>query len=357
MIICKVAILIPTKNRSEFLIRQLRYYASVNNPHPIYVGDASDEEHKERNQSAIEGLQSQIKIHYNHWPKLNNRQTNLRLAEMATEQYCAWTGDDDFLVPGSLNECAKFLKDHSDYRTAQGKGILFSLQNSGAYGELKDCGAYWARKEAVAESGSKRLLNFGANYWVPVFSVHRTVEFCNDMQDGNNIADLSFDRELTQGYLMICRGKSKFLDCLYLVREGHNQHFRLASDYFGWITGPNWQPSYQIFHDTLTDALSSVDNISESKASEIVKQAFWAHLSSGIKHKYKAKYFSNNSSFRGSIRKRLKMIPGAVHLVKNIRAKLYNDELSLPALLNSASPYHKDFMPVYEAIIKQPITQ
>ena len=38
----RVAILIPTKNRSEFLIRQLKYYASVDSVHPIYIGDSSD---------------------------------------------------------------------------------------------------------------------------------------------------------------------------------------------------------------------------------------------------------------------------------------------------------------------------
>ena len=33
----RVAILIPTKNRSDFLIRQLKYYASVDSVHPIYI--------------------------------------------------------------------------------------------------------------------------------------------------------------------------------------------------------------------------------------------------------------------------------------------------------------------------------
>ena len=44
----KVAILIPTMNRSDFLIRQLNYYANVKSQHPIYIGDASNIEHKAR---------------------------------------------------------------------------------------------------------------------------------------------------------------------------------------------------------------------------------------------------------------------------------------------------------------------
>jgi len=139
-----------------------------------------------------------------------------------------------------------------------------------------------------------------------------------------------------------------------LIRQGHDDR-HILSDCFDQITGPNWQPAYQIFHDTLIDALSSVDNISESKASEIVKQAFWAYLSGGIKRGYKEKYFSKNSSFWGSITKRLKMVPGAVHLARNIRAKLKNGELTLPTLLSPSSLYHEDFMPVYEIINKQPV--
>ena len=38
----KVAILIPTMNRPDFIERTVAYYDSLNSPHPIYIGDASD---------------------------------------------------------------------------------------------------------------------------------------------------------------------------------------------------------------------------------------------------------------------------------------------------------------------------
>ena len=38
----KVAILIPTMNRPDFIERTVGYYNSLNSPHPIYIGDASD---------------------------------------------------------------------------------------------------------------------------------------------------------------------------------------------------------------------------------------------------------------------------------------------------------------------------
>ena len=42
----KVAIIIPTMNRADFLIRQLEYYKSVKSPHPIYIGDSSNKKEK-----------------------------------------------------------------------------------------------------------------------------------------------------------------------------------------------------------------------------------------------------------------------------------------------------------------------
>ena len=38
----KVAILIPTLNRPEFVKRIVLYYDSLKSDHPIYIGDASD---------------------------------------------------------------------------------------------------------------------------------------------------------------------------------------------------------------------------------------------------------------------------------------------------------------------------
>ena len=43
----EVGIILTTKNRANFVIRQLEYYKLTNNKHPIYIGDSSDEkDHK-----------------------------------------------------------------------------------------------------------------------------------------------------------------------------------------------------------------------------------------------------------------------------------------------------------------------
>ena len=40
----RVAIIIPTLNRPSFIQRIVTYYDSLESPHPIYIGDASNTE-------------------------------------------------------------------------------------------------------------------------------------------------------------------------------------------------------------------------------------------------------------------------------------------------------------------------
>ena len=63
-----VGIVIPTKNRSRFVIQQLRYYASLNSPHTIYIGDSSNEEHKQKILAVIEDLKGKVNVVYRSYP-------------------------------------------------------------------------------------------------------------------------------------------------------------------------------------------------------------------------------------------------------------------------------------------------
>ena len=388
----KVAILIPTMNRSDFLIRQLQYYASVNSPHPVYIGDASDDEHKEQLEMTIEQLQHLITIHYHHWPGHNDRQALARLIELTEESYCAFAGDDDFLIPNSLTKCARLLKQNQEYRTAQGKGPVFTLDEPGPYGEMKGLGAYWLKNEIEENTGKQRLLKFfPQSYFVNQFSVHRKEEFLQDSEFYQIIDDSSF-AELLHTSLAVIKGKSKFIDSLYLIRHVHpEQHtgsyLNWKNDFFDWLTHPDWQPSFQVFNDTLIRALCEVDGIEENEASEIVKQAFWSYLAGGMWRKYQSKYGQTTSSKQNaivngkvnswkSLRELVKKIPGArevVNQLRNVKASIVpghedlmtkedrlvmraeKGELSLPVLLHPSSPYHEDFLPVYEAITGQPV--
>ena len=158
---CKVAILIPTINRKEFVIRQLRYYASVSSTHPVYIGDGSAVSAANEIQAALDSCGSKLQVYYHHLPGLNDRQTIVRLGELANETYCAFKGDDDYLIPGSLSKCADFLHHNPSYRTAQGKAILFQLNEPGPYGTLK--GSHYFFLQLQRPVFAQKTLNTAGN--------------------------------------------------------------------------------------------------------------------------------------------------------------------------------------------------
>lgn len=73
-------------NRVDFVIRQLRYYASVRCPHIIYIGDSSPKEDSEKINSEIEKLGNKIKVKYYHLPGHNSWQAHNYLVSRMEEK-------------------------------------------------------------------------------------------------------------------------------------------------------------------------------------------------------------------------------------------------------------------------------
>lgn len=352
-----LAIIIPTKNRSAFLSRQLLYYSNVKCPHTIYIGDSSDEEHSDRILSVIDKVKDSIKVVYKHYPDSHFSPRCLKgpvcireLLRIAKEKYAVFVGDDDFLVPKALTKCATFLDENPEYRTAQGKANLFSISCDGAYGGNVAVCAY-RLKENVLQTSNERLIGFMKDYYVLMFSVHRTEEFLQDHENVESLTDMNFVELMCCG-LSIIRGKSKQLNDLYLVRQAHNARWP-HPDLFNWLTSPNWGPSFQVFHDTLRDALIEKEKIDRDTASRTVNLAFEQYFKNAFADNLLTRKQTIMPSIKNKLGKRLPGLKQAYHLARN-RIPVFRIEMSLAMLLNERSPYHKDFMPIYREITNPP---
>jgi glycosyltransferase domain-containing protein len=360
----KVSILLPTMNRPDFLIRQLNYYANVKCPHPIYIGDASSLEINKKIESAIKIFSDLVNIHYHYLPGLNIRKTITKLAELSQEDYCAVICDDDYLVPDSLTKCAMFLKENLDFRTAQGKAIIFALNESGPYGSLKHSNNYWHTKSIEFSSASDRIKYFSTNYWVPQFSVHRKEEFLEDSIIYKDVEDESFG-ELLHCYTFICKGKSKFLDCLYLVRQVHDSRYVL-SGMLDWITDEKWYVSYLKFIESLSIEISKHDCISREQGRSIVKEAFNQYLGNTIFSKLKHNSAIGSSYYSQTLFGKVKVFmrnfaghhPGLKKKMKWIYLSLFksNQIFDFDVLLKKDSPYYKDCKSVYNNFSRIPLS-
>ena len=99
---------------------------------------------------------------------------------------------------------------------------------------------------------------------------------------------------------------------------------------YEWITEPDWGLSYQKFRDLLVNALISMDSVSELKAQQAVRKAFWGHLNNCLSTKFRIEYGN-------SLRKRFKKIRALVELKRLVTTILpVKPKISLASLLSKS---------------------
>ena len=337
----RVTLLVPTMNRSEFVIRLLRYYAQFRFGGRIAIGDSSDAEHVGRTRAAIAALRGTLDIAYAEYPRAGPGVCLQKLMEHASTPYAATLPDDDFLIPASLERCARFLAEHPDYAAAHGAGVGVILDSNGLHGQVTEC-QYYPQPVVEADTAAERLDDHLGDYRVSMFSVHRVETWRAMLRDVHLQEDASFSAELLPCCLSVVHGKIKQLDGLYVVRQSHNRRYELPTA-FDWLTGAKWQPSYQVFLDGVSEALAARDAIGIDVARSVVKRAFQQYLvlAMGVRRRWTGAPWTLAAARR------------AKRLLTRLKPKA-GSEFELSALLDPSSRYHADFMPVYRVLVTPP---
>ena len=135
----KVAILIPTLNRPEFVKRTVLYYDSLKSNHPIYIGDASDANISRKTLSFLKGINN-VSFKYFHWEGLGIAQT---LGELAKEASDLGMSDDindvAGVTPGMLIALGKNeIKTRDDLADLAGDELIEILEAGGMAGALNE---------------------------------------------------------------------------------------------------------------------------------------------------------------------------------------------------------------------------
>lgn len=347
-----VSIIIPTLNRSDHIIKMIRYFNIADFQGHLLIGDSSTTEHIERTKAVIKELNPKFTILYREYPQRKNFECVRYLLQEVVTPYVIWGADDDVLIPSTLARAADFLDQNPDYSGVGGMAIRYQLKNLGAYGEISDAERYLV-SAAEKKSSSERVLHLLQNYTVVLLSIQRTKQLKEQFRKAEVITDLTFASELLPACMVVAQGKIKLLNQLFIVRQIQKNNYALP-DVFDWITKPDWPSSYQIFAKTLAQALVAQDAISFEKAMGIVKQAFWRYLSKSLNLKFQQHYqVSQSPNICGRAKNAMKNTPGVMrfwHIIQSFQT----NSISLPSLLNPRSPYHNDFMPVYRATVSPP---
>ena len=99
--------------------------------------------------------------------------------------------------------------------------------------------------------------------------------------------DRSFS-ELVQVFSNIGRGKSKFLDCLYLVRQGYVLENKKYSFLHNFLQ-EDWRKSASIFIKTIEKIIFNNDKVNKKEASKLAFEILETYFSNSIINKKKSK--------------------------------------------------------------------
>lgn len=336
-----VTLLVPTMNRPEFVARLLRYYASVRFTGRIAIGDSSGPEGIKAAREAVEAFHGTLDIDYEEYPGLGLADCWKEMIDRLATPYAAYLADDDFLVPASIDRCARFLADHPAYAAAHGAGLGITLDTNGLFGKVVVCD-YYEQTVSEAELAAERLRQHLERYTVTLFSVHRAETWRAMFRDVHLIKDMSFGAELLPCCLSVVSGKVKELDGLYCVRQSHGRRYEQPT-MFDWIATPDWFRGYEITRDVLSRELAAKDGITVDAARRIVQEGFRYYVGRGMGLRSQWA----NGGMAVSVARKL------WHSWQRLQPKPHA-AFSFDTLMTTSSPYHADFAPIYQSLTTPP---
>jgi glycosyltransferase domain-containing protein len=317
----------------------------------MIIADSSNDEHFGRTKAEIDNFEHSFKIDQIPFPGLTLFPCLRETAPMIQTPYATFVGDDDIPVPGCLQECIDFLDENPEYSAAGGRAIGLALD----YPNLEKALGTWNcyLKNFEEETAGQRLTTLLNSYEVTGYTISRSDQFLNRILPSENedLSDVIFGNELNEllnSCMLVAQGKLKVIDRLLFVRQMHQERY-LFQDSFDWVTSPQFHRSYELFRNRLAEQIASIDRIGLDEALELVKQAFWSYLSQTLTIASSRRTSRNAREVARNIAKRVPFARSVWHWSRVFLPGTSN-QIKLRALLRPGSPYHKDFMPVYDAV-------
>jgi len=272
----KVAIIIPTMNRPDFLLRKFRFYELTESPHPLYVQDSSNEENVQKIKDIIKQFKT-LDITYQWVPP--GKDYVYRILPLIKEKYCFHVGDDDLVIPKTISKCADFLEEHPDYATCSGQQVHIRFRKEDfdkPYGIIERQ-TRPLNKSLEDEDMLARIKNFWSVSAFMGFTVRR-IETEKIMRNLTKHFGLLEDMyEFILYTILIISGKFKVLDELgYVMQISGLRTFshQLTEDLF---TFPNAGEQWKICLAGLSEILQG-KGVSEEESLKVVRWMFVLYL-------------------------------------------------------------------------------
>ncbi len=355
-----ITLLIPTINRSDFIIKYLIYLKQNHFDGQVLIGDSSNEEHFNKTEKFIKTHDSIYEIKQYYQPNLYPHQCFQAMLDDIRYPYSIFICDDDILIVKTLKKCIKYLDDHPEYAGVGGAGIAVNIANDD-YDNIVSTWSYPVR-EITADSSVDRVKDLMSNYSVVNYSLSRTEQFKKRWPKDPRNHNKEIGTELLSCVVLAAQGKVKMLDDLFVVRQMHERRI-LLPNFIDSILLPHWASSTTFAIEHLAGIVAEIDSISYAAVYPVVKETWINYLIKSFERFNKFQAFEKSNKGKKSfwpnpiIKSAIKSIPGSREIFRWLRLVNFpfssKDDFTMSALLSPSSPFHEDFMPVYEVITKQ----
>jgi hypothetical protein len=163
----------------------------------------------------------------------------------------------------------------------------------------------------------------------------------------NTVIDRKFG-EYINSFTMAIRGKSKYIDCLYLVRNVHDRIDH--SSYYRWISSKRWHSSWDSLHKEISNTLMQKDLISKDTSLQYTKEYIESIMDFRDRVNKNCNY---KTLLRNLVKRKELLIP-----YKKIRAIIYKmliifsskNKLRFDNVSSKSSIYYSDFTPIFNSV-------
>lgn len=222
-----VAIIIPSKNRLDYCLAQIRYYKKYNYDGLLVIVDSSSKSNFTKLQREAQKLcYPDLKLFHKSFLSTHEAiEFGLRQVESECKYY-VFSGDDDFFVVNGIYKATRFLDMNPDFIGVVGKAIVaqhITLENQIGIGWVR---TYWKPKDISDENRLKRVKQVSTNYINLEFAIKRISGFIDHQTQLNKVFgtvefNKSTDLEICSTLAIALSGKIKYLKTSFLIRGDH----------------------------------------------------------------------------------------------------------------------------------------
>ena len=292
-------IVMPIKDRPEFLRRSLNFLATQGFLGRVVIADGSNEDMNLENKQIVDS-QQEIQIVYVHTADVSgNMGWWIEMYQALKDKECKYSllyPDDDFFFLDEVDHCLDFLENNQDYVSARGRFVWIdqSYNNNGEIGQIS------ASDQTVFSSMpmysftmsvvEHRITDMFSHYCHGFYDIVRRDIFLNVLnQIPKYFSKSAWLEQFACTILCGIHGKTHTSPQLYCIRQHHPDQGQArearANPYRSWpmlLISPDFSDTYHSFRQCLIDNCREFVSIDDEELKLIIDRGLVALVKRGF---------------------------------------------------------------------------